>query len=98
LVFDAFGAIERGALAGDSPSQAQRALVRTATSWATEVAARAADFAYRFAGTDSLRLPSALQRAWRDIHAGTQHIFVEDKTYVDSGQVFLGIAPPFLPL
>jgi alkylation response protein AidB-like acyl-CoA dehydrogenase len=98
LAFDAFGAIERGALAGDEPSQAQRALVRTATTWVTEVAARAADFAYRFAGTDSLRLPSALQRAWRDIHAGTQHIFVEDRTYVDSGQVFLGIAPPFLPL
>ena len=57
-----------------------------------------ADFAYRFAGTDSLRQPSDLQRAWRDIHAGTQHIFVDDKTYLDSAQVFLGIASEYVPL
>jgi hypothetical protein len=39
-----------------------------------------------------------LQRAWRDMLAATQHIFVEDKTYTDSAQVWLGIAPPFVPL
>lgn len=98
LVFDCFGDVERSVRAGDEPSLEQRALIRTATTYATEMAAEAADFAYRFAGTDSLRLPSALQRAWRDIHAGTQHIFVEDKTYLDSALVFLGLAPTFLPL
>jgi alkylation response protein AidB-like acyl-CoA dehydrogenase len=98
FVHEAFGDIERSVLAGDRPRLEQRALLRTATTWATEVAAAVADFAYKFAGTDSLRLPSDLQRAWRDIHAGTQHVFVDDKTYLDSAQVFLGIAPPFLPL
>ncbi len=98
FVFDAFGDLERTALAGDVPRAEQRALVRTATTWATEVAADVADFAYRFAGTDSLRMPSDLQRAWRDIHAATQHIFVDDKTYLDSAQVFLGIAPENLPI
>jgi alkylation response protein AidB-like acyl-CoA dehydrogenase len=98
FVFDVFGDIERTALAGDRPSLEQRALVRIATTWATEVAAEVADFAYKFAGTDSLRLPSDLQRAWRDVHAGTQHVFVDDKTYLDSAQVFLGIAPENLPL
>ena len=95
---EAFGDIERSVLAGDAPRLEQRALVRTATTFVTEVAAEVADFAYKFAGTDSLRLPSDLQRVWRDIHAGTQHVFVDDKTYLDSAQVFLGIAPPHLPL
>ena len=95
---EAFGALEERVLGGDAPTLEQRALVRTATTWATEVAAEVADFAYRFAGTDSLRLPSDLQRAWRDIHAGTQHIFVDEKTYLDSAQVILGIAPENVPL
>ncbi|MDJ0847694.1 MAG: acyl-CoA dehydrogenase family protein [Myxococcota bacterium] len=98
FVFDAFGDLERTVLAGDVPRLEQRALVRTATTWCTEVAAEVADFAYRFAGTDSLRMPSDLQRAWRDIHAGTQHVFVDDKTYLDSAQIFLGIAPETLPI
>lgn len=98
FVYEAFGALEARVLAGDPPTLEQRALVRTATTWATEMAAEVADFAYRFAGTDSLRQPSDLQRAWRDIHAATQHIFVDEKTYLDSAQVFLGIAPPNLPL
>lgn len=98
FVHEAFGALEERVLGGDAPTLEQRALVRTATTWATEVAAEVADFAYRFAGTDSLRLPSDLQRAWRDIHAGTQHIFVDEKTYLDSAQVILGIAPENVPL
>jgi alkylation response protein AidB-like acyl-CoA dehydrogenase len=98
FVFEAFGDIERSVRAGDEPTLRQRALVRTATTWCTEAAAEVADFAYRFAGTDSLRLPSDLQRAWRDIHAGTQHIFVADRTYLDSAQVFLGIAPEHIAL
>ncbi len=98
FVFEAFGDIERSVMEGSEPSLEQRALVRTSTTYCTEIAAEVADFAYRFAGTDSLRLPSDLQRAWRDIHAGTQHIFVDDKTYIDSAQVFLGIAPAHVPL
>ena len=98
FVFEAFGDIERSVLAGDPPSLEQRALVRTSTTYCTEIAAEVADFAYRFAGTDSLRLPSDLQRAWRDIHAGTQHIFVADRTYLDAAQVFLGIAPEHIAL
>jgi alkylation response protein AidB-like acyl-CoA dehydrogenase len=98
LVFDAFGAVERAVLEGREPSLEERALVRTATTWATEAAADVADFAYRSAGTDSLRLPSTLQRAWRDIHAGTQHVFVDEHTYTNSAQVWLGLAPPHVPL
>ena len=98
FVHEAFGALEERVLGGDPPTLMQRALVRTATTWATEAAAEVADFAYRSAGTDSLRLPRDLQRAWRDIHAGTQHIFVDEKSYIDPAQVILGIAPENVPL
>ena len=36
--------------------------------------------AYTWAGTDALRNPSVLQRCFRDIHAGTQHIYVDNNT------------------
>ena len=98
FVHEAFGALEDRVLSGARPTLEQRALVRTATTWVTEVSAEVADFAYRFAGTDSLRLPSDLQRAWRDIHAATQHIVVDEQTYLDSAQVLLGIAPENVPL
>ena len=47
----------------------------------------------RAGGSDALRVPSRLQRAWRDIHAGTQHIFVDERTLIDTARVLLGIAP-----
>lgn len=90
--YEAFGAAEAAAQAGDV-TQESRALVRLATTHVTEAAADAAEFAYRAGGSDALRVPSRLQRAWRDIHAGTQHIFVDERTLIDSARVLLGIAP-----
>jgi alkylation response protein AidB-like acyl-CoA dehydrogenase len=98
LVYDAFADVERSVREGSEPSLEQRALLRTATTWATEAAEQVADFAYRSGGTDPLRSPSVLQRAWRDIHAGTQHAFVSDAIYTDSAKVWLGTASPHLPL
>ena len=98
FVLDAFGQALRLVEAGDDLTLESRALVRLATTHATEVAAQAARFAYQAAGSDALRNPSVLQRAFRDLHTGTQHIFVDDKTYTDAAQVLLGIAPSFLPL
>lgn len=96
FVFDAFGAAEREVYSGRELAQETRALLRLATTHATEAAADAAEFAYRAGGSDALRLPSRLQRAWRDIHAGTQHLFVDDRTLVDGARVLLGLAPPGL--
>jgi alkylation response protein AidB-like acyl-CoA dehydrogenase len=92
-VFEAFGAAEAEAAKGDELSQTARALMRLATTHVTEAAADAAEFAYRAGGSHALRSPSRLQRAWRDIHAGTQHLFVDERTWIDSARVLLGIAP-----
>ena len=53
--------------------------MRQATTYATRAAADAARFAH-VGGNGRLRNPSVLQRCFRDIHAGTQHIYVDNNT------------------
>src|SRR5262249_60174062 len=47
-------------------------------------------FAYKAGGGISLR-PSLLQRAYRDLHAGTQHVFLSDQIYQECARVLLGM-------
>jgi alkylation response protein AidB-like acyl-CoA dehydrogenase len=95
LVLDTFGEAERTSQRGSALDHKQAQLCRIAATYATEVAAEVTDFAYRLAGSDSLREPSVLGRCFRDVHAATQHIFVDDRTLVDGGAALLGIAPAF---
>jgi indole-3-acetate monooxygenase len=88
-VFDVFGAAEAAALAGGAPSLVQQQRMRQATTYATRVAADAARFAYIWAGTGALRNGNTLQRCFRDIHAGTQHIYVDNNTLTAYTQTLL---------
>jgi alkylation response protein AidB-like acyl-CoA dehydrogenase len=93
-VYDAFGEAEATVLAGLPCSLVQQQRLRQATSYATRVAADVARFAYTWAGTDALRNPSVLQRCFRDIHAGTQHIYVDNNTLTGYTQALLAVVPP----
>jgi alkylation response protein AidB-like acyl-CoA dehydrogenase len=88
-VFDAFGAAETVALAGGAPSLVQQQRIRQAATYATRVAADAARFAYTWAGASALRNGSTLQRCFRDIHAGTQHVYVDNNTLTAYTQALL---------
>lgn len=88
-VFEAFGDAESAATNGAPCTPVQHQRMRQATTYATRVAADAARFAYHWAGTDALRNPSVLQRAFRDIHAGTQHIYVDGNTLTGYTQALL---------
>jgi alkylation response protein AidB-like acyl-CoA dehydrogenase len=90
LVFDVFGAAEAALQAGDELSMLQLQRLRQATTYATKVAADGVRFAYLWAGSNALRSPSALQRCFRDIHAGTQHVFVDNSTFTATTQLLLG--------
>lgn len=79
-VFDVFGGAEASAVANGAPSLVQQQRMRQATTYATRVAADAARFAYTWAGTSALRNGGTLQRCFRDIHAGTQHVYVDNNT------------------
>ncbi|MDE0805438.1 MAG: hypothetical protein OSA99_19230 [Acidimicrobiales bacterium] len=63
---------------------------------ATRVAADVISRCYRLGGGDALRDGHPLQRCMRDILAGTQHIFVDDSTYVTASQVWLDRAAGFV--
>jgi alkylation response protein AidB-like acyl-CoA dehydrogenase len=79
-VFESFADAESTVLGGDTCSQVQQQRLRQATTYATRVAADAARFAYTWAGTSALRNGGVLQRCFRDIHAGTQHLYVDNNT------------------
>jgi alkylation response protein AidB-like acyl-CoA dehydrogenase len=88
-VFESFGAAQEVVLRGDPCPLVLQQRMRQATTYATRVAADAARFAYTWAGTDALRNPSVLQRCFRDIHAGTQHIYVDNNTLTAYTQTLL---------
>jgi alkylation response protein AidB-like acyl-CoA dehydrogenase len=89
FVLEAFAACEASVQAtGEQPLQA-RQLARLATSWGTEACAEAVEWAYRESGSDGLRHPGPLGRCFRDMYAGTQHLFVSRKTLVDAANVLL---------
>jgi alkylation response protein AidB-like acyl-CoA dehydrogenase len=73
FVQEAFGAAQQSAEDG-TLSPAHVNAVRQATVFATQQGADVARNAYLLAGTTALR-DGPLQRAFRDLHAGTQHFF-----------------------
>ena len=79
-VYESFVVPEQIIAAGGVPTNAQNQRMRQATTWATRVVADACRFAYTWAGSDGLKDPSAVQRCFRDISAGTQHLFVDNNT------------------
>jgi alkylation response protein AidB-like acyl-CoA dehydrogenase len=89
FVFDSFGQAQAELDRGDDLTEARFVELRQATTFATHVAVDVARFAYSFAGTNPIRTPNALGRCFRDIHAASQHLVVDDSTLVLAGQALL---------
>jgi alkylation response protein AidB-like acyl-CoA dehydrogenase len=90
FVYESFATVQDTLEAGDDPSAVQRQRLRQATTYATRVATDAVRFAYTAAGTDALR-PGPLQRCFRDLHASTQHLVVDNNTLTETTRVLLGL-------
>lgn len=88
-VFASFGDVEATLGRGAVPTDEQNQRMRQATTWATRVSADACRFAYTWAGSDGLKNPSVVQRCFRDISAGTQHLFVDNNTLTGYTQALL---------
>ena len=86
--FEVFGDVQATVDRGDELSAEQRHRARQVTTYATRVAADVVRCAYTWAGSDGLR-PGALQRCFRDMHAATQHIFVDNSTLTAATAVLL---------
>ena len=77
---------------GRAGTLAQIALIRLAMRHIHDVISENATFAHRVSRGISLRA-STLQRCYRDVHGGTQHILLSDEIAQDCGRVLLGAAP-----
>lgn len=88
LVFEVFDDAQSTLERGDDATPLQRQRLRQATTYATRVAVDVVRFAYTAAGTDALR-PSVLQRCFHDMHAATQHIFVDPDTMTETGRLLV---------
>jgi len=73
------------------PDIERRARLRLAATHATRTAARVVDRMYDAGGGTSIYASSRLQRAFRDVHAATQHMVVAPATYELAGRVLLGV-------
>jgi alkylation response protein AidB-like acyl-CoA dehydrogenase len=92
LVFDAFGTAQATLERGDALGAEGLLPLRQATKWATDTVADAVRFAYLSSGSDGLRNPSALGRCFRDIHAATQHLVVDESTLTLAGKALLPVS------
>ena len=91
FVYNAWGDLGDG-FARDQPATAEQiALIRLAMRHLHDTISENSTFAHRATRGASLR-PGVLQRCYRDIHSGTQHILLADEITQDCGQVLLGMA------
>lgn len=91
LVRDTFSEVELHVASGAPVTPRQRADMRIAATFATEASREIAQWAHLAAGTTAIREGNRLERAFRDVYTGTQHAFINEKTYIDAAQVLLGL-------
>jgi alkylation response protein AidB-like acyl-CoA dehydrogenase len=93
FAYDAWQKLDNTFAQGHKATLEQIALIRMAMRHLHDIISDVSTFAHRIARGLSLR-PSILQRCYRDIHTGTQHIFLADEIVQECGRVLLGGAPP----
>ena len=91
LVVTTFSEVEATVDAGGELTPTLRADMRVAATFATETSREIVQWAHLAAGTTAIREGSRLERAFRDMYTGTQHVFIGEKTYTDAAQIYLGL-------
>ncbi|MDP7702117.1 acyl-CoA dehydrogenase family protein [Mycobacterium sp. TY815] len=92
LVVDAFTAAEAAVADGLKLTAGQRADMRAAAVYATDVARRCAEWAHLSVGASAILEETRIERAFRDIYTGTQHSFISETVAIDAAQIWLGVA------
>jgi len=92
LVYETWNDVQRALESGEKLSVRQHSLMRLAMTHVTWASHQVATFAYESAGTTALRA-GTLQRLFRDMHAGTQHMIVSPPVFRAIGRELAGLAP-----
>ena len=93
FTYETWAAIDN-TLAAEAPLSIQQiALLKLALRYVHEVMSEVCTFAYNYGGGVALR-DSVLQRCYRDLHAGLQHVLLADQIMQDCGKVLLGHVRP----
>ena len=93
LVYDTMGAIWDTCCAGDQPTRLQRAELSLAGCHAMRAALEAVDSLYRLAGAEAVYTGHPLERCFRDLHTGSQHILFSAYREQEFPRIRLGIDP-----
>ncbi len=92
-LFDTVRRLWEDVLAGREATIEGRVQVRLASWHAVSSAAQAVDLVHLTGGATSLYETCLLERAFRDVHAATQHIGVHPRTLETAGRVLFGLEP-----
>jgi indole-3-acetate monooxygenase len=91
LVYETWSEVAAGLERGDQLTVRQQTLIRLAMAHVTWAAHGAAMFVYASAGTTGLRA-GTIQRLFRDMHAGTQHVMASPPVFRSIGRELAGLA------
>ena len=92
LVRDTIGDIVRRLDGGAPMTKAMRDDLVSAVTYQTRMCMDVVQFAYMASGSAGLRNPSILQRCFRDMCVGAQHIYVDPRTFDAVGKGLLSSA------
>lgn len=93
LVYQVWNEVDESLAREQPTTNEQIALLKLAFRYAHDIMSQVCTFAYHYGGGVALR-PSALQRCYRDLHAGLQHVLLSDQIMQDCGKVLLGQVRP----
>jgi alkylation response protein AidB-like acyl-CoA dehydrogenase len=93
FLFDTLERLWSPLIATGEVTMEARAHVRLAASHAVTSAVQAIDLLYIGAGASALYTSCPLERAFRDVHAITQHIGVNPRVMETTGRVLFGLEP-----
>jgi indole-3-acetate monooxygenase len=93
LVYDTWRGVSETCACGERPTLHQMTMIKLALRHIHDVISEVGTFAYRAARGASLR-NTVMQRFYRDIHSGTQHILMADQIVEEAGRALLGLPGP----
>lgn len=93
LVYETWRGVSETCAAGGKPSQEQMTMIKLTLRHVHDVISDVATFAHRHARGASLH-NTPMQRTYRDIHSGTQHILMADQIVEECGRALLGLTKP----